>query len=66
VLTDAGLRPSAVRGFEQDVHRAVELLFGRLDVPLLQLPLAGFERALRGRDERLDRIFDRQNRWWNG
>ena len=66
VLADPRLGASAVRRLEQDVHRPVEFLFCGLEVPLFELFLTGFEGAVRGRDEREDRVFDRSRRGGRG
>ena len=60
VLADARFCARAVRRFEQHVHCAVEFLFGRLDVSLLQLFLAGFEMRLGGGNQRENRILNRR------
>ena len=59
MLADPRLGPAAVRRLEQDVDRAIEFLFRRLDVPVFELPLAGLEVPFGGGDQREDRIFDR-------
>ena len=62
MLADARLGPAAVRRLEQDVDGAVEFLLGRLDVPVLQLLLAGLESAFGGGDEGQDGVFDAERR----
>ena len=53
---EAGVGPRAVRRLEQDVQRAVELASGAIEMPDLELALAGVEMLLRRADERGDRI----------
>ena len=62
MLADPRLGPAAVGRLQQDVDGAVEFLFRRLDVPLLELRLAGLEVAFGRGDQRQDRIFDRLRR----
>src|SRR5207237_7211893 len=59
MFAQARIGPSAIRRFEQDFHRAIELDAGRFEVPRLQLTLTGLEMPLRGVDERRDWIDDR-------
>jgi hypothetical protein len=58
MLADPRFGPAAVGRLQQNVDRAIELLFRRLDVPLFELGLAGFEVPFGGANEREDRIFD--------
>ena len=60
MLANSRFGPAAVGRLQQDVDGAIEFLFCRLDVPLFELRLAGFEVPFRGVDEREDRIFDRR------
>ena len=62
MLANARLGPPPERRLEQHVDGAVEFLFRRFDVPLLELFLARFEVAIRGRNQRQDRVFNRGRR----
>ena len=56
VLAQPRVGPGAVRRLEEDVDRPVELRPRPIEVPELQLALAGVEMLLGGGDQRRDRI----------
>ena len=58
MFANARFGPRPVRRFEQDVDGAVECLLRRLEVPLLELLLTEREVAVRGRDQRDNRVLD--------
>ncbi|OLD57481.1 MAG: hypothetical protein AUI64_00430 [Acidobacteria bacterium 13_1_40CM_2_64_6] len=58
MFPDARLGARAVRRLEEHIDRAVEFLLGRFEVALLELFLAGLEVAVRGRNQRQDRVFN--------
>src|SRR2546421_180420 len=65
MVANAWLGPAAVRRFEQDADRLVELLARGFDVSELEVVLAGAEVSIRGFDQRQNRI-GRRYLWQNG